>query len=108
MLHLHRKKAFTLRTGSFILFGLLLIAGNSTAQQKDWNLYDHDSKPYYFGITLASSLTRFQTELHSRFLQDDSIYVAEPGNSGGFGLGLLATVRISDRFQFRFNPQLEF
>jgi len=108
MLHLHRKKAFTLRTGSFILFGLLLIAGTSTAQQKDWNLYDHDSKPYYFGITLASSLTRFQTELHSRFLQDDSIYVAEPGNSGGFGLGLLATVRISDRFQFRFNPQLEF
>ena len=108
MLHLHRKKAFTLRTGSFILFGLLLIAGTSTAQQKDWNLYDHDAKPYYFGITLASSLTRFQTELHSRFLQDDSIYVAEPGNSGGFGLGLLATVRISDRFQFRFNPQLEF
>jgi hypothetical protein len=115
MLHLHRKKAFTLacrsgrlRTGSFLLFGLLLIAQTSQAQPKDWNLYDHDSKPYYFGITLGGSMTRFQTELHSRFLLDDSVFVAEPGNSFGFGLGLLATVRLSDRFQFRFNPQLTF
>ncbi|MFI5131089.1 MAG: outer membrane beta-barrel protein [Chitinophagales bacterium] len=108
MLYLHRKKAFTLRTRSFLLFGLLLLAGTLTAQPKDWNLYDHDAKPYYFGITLSTGLTRFQTELHSRFLQDDSIMVAEPGNSGGFGLGLSATVRLSDRFQFRFNPQLMF
>ena len=115
MLHLHRKKAclagrkaFSLRTGSFILFGLLLIANTSQAQPKDWNLYDHDAKPYYFGITLSSGLTRFQTELHSRFLQDDSVMVAEPGNSAGFGLGLSATMRLSDRFQLRFNPQLLF
>jgi Outer membrane protein beta-barrel domain len=108
MLHLHRKKTFALRTGLFLLFGFICLAQTSLAQHKDLNLYDHDSKPYYFGITLASSLTRFQTELHSRFLQDDSVMVAEPGNSGGFGLGLLATVRLSDRFQFRFNPQLEF
>jgi hypothetical protein len=115
MLHLHRKKAclagrqaFALRTGSFLLFGLLLIAQASLAQQKEMNLYDHDSKPYYFGITLGGSMTRFQTELHSRFLLDDSVLVAEPGNAGGFGLGLLATLRLSDRFQFRFNPQLLF
>ncbi len=97
-----------MRTGSFLLFGLLLIVQSSRAQPKDWNLYDHDAKPYYFGITLGSSITRFHTELHSRFLQDDSVMVAEPGNAPGFGLGLLATVRLSDRFQFRFNPQLLF
>ncbi len=108
MLHLHRKKAFELRTGSFLLFGLLLFAHTSQAQPRDLNLYDHDSKPYYFGITLGSSITRFQTELHPRFLEDDSVYVAEPGNSYGFGLGLLATARLSDRFQLRFNPILHF
>jgi Outer membrane protein beta-barrel domain len=108
MLHLQRKKAYTLTTGSFLLFGMLFIAQTSTAQEKEMNLYDHDSKPYYFGITLSSSLTRFHTEQHSRFLQDDSVFVAEPGNSAGFGLGLLVTTRISDRFQFRFNPQLLF
>ncbi len=72
------------------------------------HLYDHDAKPYYFGITLAANVASFHTDLHSRFLEDDSVYVAEPVNSGGFGLGLLATLRISDRIQLRFNPQLSF
>jgi hypothetical protein len=69
---------------------------------------DHDNKPYYFGITLAMSKTRFQTELSSKFLMQDSIMVAEPLNSGGFALGLLATARLSNRFEARFNPQLMF
>jgi hypothetical protein len=108
MLHLHGKKAFRLRTGSFLLFGFICIAQISLAQPRDLNQFDHDSKPYYFGITLGGSISRFQTALHSRFLADDSVYVAEPNNAGGFGLGLLATARLSDRFQLRFNPQLMF
>jgi len=115
MLYLHRKKASEpanrtgrLITGSFLLFGLIGMAQGSLAQDGELFQYDHDSKPYYFGITLASNVSRFQTELHSRFLNDDSIYIAEPNNTGGFGLGLLATIRLSERFQFRFNPQLTF
>lgn len=69
---------------------------------------DHDAKPYYFGITLGASSARFQTELHPRFLQYDSVLVAEPVNSGGLSLGLQATARLSDRFALRFNPQLMF
>ena len=34
--------------------------------------------------------------------------VAEPLKSGGFALGLLATARISNRFEGRFNPLLMF
>ncbi|MEI9911161.1 MAG: porin family protein [Bacteroidota bacterium] len=115
MLHLHRKKAFGytrrkgwLRTGSFFLFGLVCFAQSLLAQPRDLNQYDHDSKPYYFGITFGGIMSRFQTDLHPRFLADDSIYIAEPNNSGGFSLGLLATARLSDRFQLRFNPQLAF
>jgi len=116
MLHIHRKKAFTLtcRTGRLLktkllsLFGLLMFSQTLFAQPKDLNLFDHDSKPYYFGITLGINLARFQTELHSRILQDDSVYVAEPINSGGFTLGLSATGRLSNRFEARFNPQLMF
>lgn len=108
MLHLHRKKALRWKTGSFILLGFICFVQSIQAQEKVINLYDHDTKPYYFGITLATSISRFHTELHSRMLADDSIYVAEPTNSGGFGLGLLATARLSDRFQVRFNPQLAF
>jgi hypothetical protein len=108
MLHLHRKKTLRWRSGSLLLFGFICIGQTALAQPRDWNQWDHDSKPYYFGITLAGSMSSFHTHLHSRFLADDSVYIAEPNNSGGFGLGLLATARLSDRFQLRFNPQLAF
>ena len=92
-----------------MLFGLTFCSRFSFAQTVyDLNLYDNDSKPYYFGITLGTSLASFHTELHPRFLQYDSVYVAEPTNSGGFALGLLATARLSNRFKIRFNPQLCF
>jgi hypothetical protein len=111
MLYLLRKKARAsrkLRPGIYFLFGGLLLAQIAVAQPRELNLYDHDSKPYYFGITLGANMSRFQTELHSRFLENDSVAVAEPVNSKGFALGLLATARLSDRFQLRFNPQLMF
>lgn len=108
MLYLLRKKARTMRLQYYLFIGMTLLAQRSMAQPRDLNLYDHDSKPYYFGITLGANMSRFQTSLHSKFLQNDSVYVAEPLNSRGFALGLLATGRISDRFQVRFNPQLLF
>lgn len=111
MLYLLRKKARTpgrLRSEIYFLFGLMLLAQMAMAQPRELNQYDHDSKPYYFGITLGANMSRFQTSLHSKFLQNDSVYIAEPENSKGFALGLLATARLSDRFQLRFNPQLMF
>lgn len=88
--------------------GSLLNAPDSTAQYVELNQPDHDAKPVYFGITIGINLARFQTSLHPRFMQYDSVFVAEPANAGGLSLGLLATTRISDRFQLRFNPQLMF
>ncbi|HEX7906285.1 MAG TPA: outer membrane beta-barrel protein [Chitinophagaceae bacterium] len=108
MLYLFRKKAPIAKIAVCFIFSSLIFSQTALAQPADLNLYDHDSKPYYFGITLGANLARFQTELHPRFLQYDSVYIAEPVNSGGFTLGLLATARISNRFQFRFNPQLMF
>ena len=83
---------------------------SASAQYSNVELFqpDHDDKPYYFGITVGINLARFQTTLHPRFLEYDSIFVAEPTNSGGLTLGLSATARLSNRFQLRFNPQLMF
>ena len=108
MLHLQWKEASIKKTGLSFLFGCIVLLQTASAQPKDLNLYDHDSKPYYFGITLGVNLARFHPEMHSRFLQSDSVLVAEPTNSGGLTLGLLATGRLSNRFQLRFNPQLMF
>jgi hypothetical protein len=110
MLHLFGKKT-AIKNRWVLLSGWLLCCQSSMAQyygRADINKPDQDSKPYYFGITIGASSSRFQTELSPRFLQDDSIYVAEPVNSGGFNLGLHVTTRLSNRFQLRFNPQLMF
>ena len=110
MLHLLRKKTQLNSIRFCLLTGFILLASVASAQytRTDLNLYDHDEKPYYFGITVGINLARFHTDLHPRFLQSDSVYIAEPTNSGGLALGLSATARISDRFQLRFNPQLMF
>lgn len=113
MLHLQRKKGKRLKAEPFLLLAFLCWALTPAAQiydqyNTDLNLYDHDSKPYYFGITLGASLARFHTEQHARFLQYDSVYIAEPTNAGAFSLGLLGTARLTNRFHLRFNPQLSF
>jgi hypothetical protein len=77
-------------------------------QRIELNRPDQDTKPYYFGISLGVNLARFHMHLHPRFLQYDSVLVAEPTNSGGLALGFHATGRLSNRFQVRFNPQLMF
>ena len=111
MLHLLRKKTF-IKTiiAACLLAGGLLFSPSTRAQygRMELNNPDHDAKPYYFGITIGINLARFQTDLHQRFLEYDSVFIAEPVNSGGLTLGLSATARLSDRFQFRFNPQLMF
>ncbi len=106
MLYLRWKKIIAKK--NLFLFLSFLTISLGTVAQKELYMEDHDNKPYYFGITLAMSKTRFQTELSSKFLMQDSIMVAEPLNSGGFALGLLATARLSNRFEARFNPQLMF
>ena len=109
MLHLLRTKTpLKVRASLVIITGCLLLQSVAGAQYVEQNQPDHDTKPYYFGITIGINLARFQTNLHPRFMQLDSVMVAEPTNAGGLALGLLATARISDRFQFRFNPQLMF
>ncbi|TMI86065.1 MAG: PorT family protein, partial [Bacteroidetes bacterium] len=87
---------------------LLLITSNLYSQERELYQTDHDVKPYYFGITLGFNIASFHTDLHPRFLQYDSVYVAKPVSSGGFQLGLLATARLTNRFELRFNPQLLF
>ncbi len=107
MLYLRWKKIIARKTISLLL-AVLFLGSFSAGAQKELYMEDHDYKPYYFGITLAMSSSRFQSNLSSYFLRQDSIMVAEPLNSGGFALGLLATARLTNRFEARFNPQLMF
>ncbi|GAA4319538.1 outer membrane beta-barrel protein [Flaviaesturariibacter amylovorans] len=104
MLYLRR----TQKAGLILLTLLFSTLGVQAQFGKELNLPEHDAKPYYFGITLAGNMARFHTEQHPYFLSQDTVYTAEPINSGGFGLGLLATARLNHRFEVRFNPTLIF
>lgn len=110
MLHILRQKTTGLIRIHFFIVALITGFTFSVYGQKPITLHleDHDDKAYYFGITIGGNLARFHVDNHPRFLQDDSVLVAEPLNSGGFSLGLLATGRLSNRFEARFNPQLMF
>jgi len=91
-----------------VCFFLIYQTSFGQMNRYEMNRSDQDSKPYYFGMSLGINMARFHTELHPVFLQQDSIFVAEPANSGGITLGFQATARLSNRFQLRFNPQLMF
>jgi Outer membrane protein beta-barrel domain len=109
MLHLQWKK--TRQSIRVIVIASILLVSTShflLAQQKEPFMMDHDDKPYYFGITLSGLSSSFRVSNHPQFLQNDSVLVAEPTNSGGFSLGLSATAKLSNRFEARFNPQLIF
>ena len=107
MLYLHRQQIKIITLSIVLLFTQTVMAQRYNSRV-EINLAEHDSKPYYFGITIAGNSSRFHSSFHPVFLQSDSILVAEPNNSAGASLGLSGTLRISNRFQFRFNPQLFF
>ena len=97
MLHIYRREIGTLRKW-FVFIILSLIASKTFAQERELYQTDHDSKPYYFGITLGANVANFHIEHHPRFLQYDSVYTVNPQYTAGFQLGLLATARLSNRF----------
>ena len=97
MLYLLRKQ---------ITFSFFLLVALSSAAQRDVNRPDHDDLPYYFGLTFGYDNMNLHTEKDPRFLQYDSVLWVEPGSSGGFSAGLLATVKLSNRFELRIAPQL--
>lgn len=86
----------------------LLVASISSFAQRELYREDQDYKIYYFGISLSTVYSRFQIEPHPSFLQQDSILVAEPGNTPGISLRLTAALNLSPRFELRFNPGLIF
>ncbi len=101
MYHLLRKQIC-------ITLGLLAMATGTFAQKGMKQLYreERDMKPYYFGLTLGGAQTGLHPSKHMYFLENDSILVAEPGKAPGYSVRLLATMKLTNRFEFRVNPGL--
>ena len=98
---------YLLRRQIIVLLFLFAFCVTAVAQ-KEMNLPNHENKAYYFGITLSGNTSSFQLNHSPKFLQDDSVALVSPISKGGFGLGLMATLRIVNHLELRFNPNLIF
>ena len=87
----------------FIMTCLVTVAHS---QEREENRPNHDSWPYYFGLSISYNSSTLHPSKHPTFLQNDSVLSVEPGSSGGIALGLVGTVQLSPRFSLRANPQL--
>ncbi len=94
-----------LRKQITLLFFASLFFNFSIAQKEQWRT-GHDDLSHYFGATLGYNIGYLSAQKSAKFLQDDSILVAEPASSGGISLGFHATTKLSKHWQARFNPQI--
>jgi opacity protein-like surface antigen len=97
---------YLLRKQALIL--LLLCAGAAAQAQSRKTMYreELDYKPFYFGLSLGYASATVVPTKSEYFLANDSILVAEPVQSPGYSLRLLATARLDHRWELRFNPGL--
>jgi hypothetical protein len=74
----------------------------------NYNFFDFQQKPYYFGITLATNNTSFTPFRSEEFIFSDSIRSVQSLKGPGFNLGIVTNLKMGDYFDFRFLPTLSF
>lgn len=92
---------------------LALVLGSLGAQAQvtgrgNYNFFDFQQKPYYFGITLALNNSSFTPFRSQEFIFSDSIQAVQALKGPGFNLGIVTNLKIGDYFDFRFLPTLSF
>ena len=97
LLHIYRRKVI-----ATIL--VLIISMGGAFAQREFNMPDHDEKPYYFGIILGYNTSHYNITHHPSFLLRDTIQTIESLNSGRVHLGILANWQVTDRIDIRGYP----
>ena len=104
-LNLYRRQAgLTL----LLLLGLCSGAHAQYTGGGNYNFFDFQAKPYYFGITLGFNSSRYTPFRSEEFIFADSISAVTSLNGPGFNLGIITNLKIGKYFDFRFLPTLSF
>lgn len=69
---------------------------------------EHDEKPYYFGITFGTNFSEYKINYTSSFARTDTFKRIQPYWAGGFNLGLMGTLKLTNFVDVRFVPELIF
>ena len=105
------RNLFDLHWRKIVFFFLLAgVATNMDAQKAkgNYNFLDFQSKPYYFGITLAYNKADFRLFRSSDFIESDSVATVQDVNGPGFNLGIVTNLKVGNYFDFRLLPTLSF
>ena len=98
-----------IRSKYFFLF--LLFFGfsiQSFAQIKIVNMEDHDSKPYYFGLSFSINQARYRIRYSDAFANTDTFMSIQPKWGTGFNLGIMGNLRLSKFVDLRMIPSISF
>jgi len=103
-----RRMHHLLRLQIILVIFLLAFSLTSYSQLKYKEQYrlERDNKTFYFGMSLGAATSYLHPSKSPEFLANDSILLAEPGRSTGYSVRLMATTRLTNRFEFRINPGL--
>lgn len=83
---------------------LLLLSLDSFSQAEKMNNPEHDSKPYYFGISVGLNASQYKVE-HSQFFTDSNLITnITPIWKPGFHLGICGNLRVSNFIDLRAIP----
>jgi len=91
-----------------LLLALFSVSNTSIAQRNAPNMPEHDSKPYYFGITFGFNYSAFQISQTESFALHDTFKIVQPGYGPGFNLGIMGNLRLNKLIDIRFIPALVF
>ncbi len=94
-----------------LILGLILLCSTAKSQvggTGNYNYFEFQQKPYYFGITLGLNNSSFVPFRSEKFIFSDSIQSIQSIKGPGFNLGIVTNLKIGDYFDFRFLPTLSF
>ena len=100
--------------GRQVVLTLLLVLSLCTCAHaqytggNNYNFYDFQNKPFYFGLTLGFNSSRYTPYRSEDFIFQDSIRSVKSLNGPGFNLNMIANLKIGQYFDFRFLPGFSF
>jgi len=87
---------------------IMFFSLGAMAQTKIQNMPEHDSKPYYFGLTFGFNYSTFRTTPTKSFADHDTFLRVQSGWRPGFNVGIMGNLRLSSFIDLRFIPALVF
>ena len=103
-----KKHIHSLSVITTLLWAILGGTNISIAQRNAPNMPEHDTKPYYFGITFGFNYSAFQISQTENFAFHDTFMLVQPAYGPGFNLGIMGNLRVNKLLDLRFIPALVF